>query len=63
MCILVFSSSLAELGEGLSEAGMVVDVGRRFGRHVRVKNRWIINYKWIACEIAVNYDKHINYYQ
>lgn len=46
MCIRVLSSSLAEVGERLSGVDMVADVGRRFRRHVKVKN------KWIACEIA-----------
>jgi len=34
----VYPGILTELGEGLSEDGIVVDVGRRFGRHVKVKN-------------------------
>jgi len=46
MCIWVLSSSLAEVGKRLSGVGMVADVGRRFERHVKVKN------KWIACDIA-----------
>jgi len=46
MCIRVLSSSLAEVGERPSGVDMVADVGRRFGRHVKVKNNWI------ACEIA-----------
>ena len=46
MCIWVLSSLLAEVGERLSGVDMVVDVGRRFERHVKVKN------KWIACDIA-----------
>jgi len=46
MCIRVLSSSLAEVGERLSRVDMVADVGRRFERHVKVKN------KWIACDIA-----------
>ena len=46
MCIWVLSSSLAKVGERLSGVDMVVDVGKRFKRHVKVKN------KWIACDIA-----------
>jgi len=41
MCIRVLSSSLAEVGERLSGVDIVADVGRRFKRHVKVKNKWI----------------------